>query len=64
MYNKIYRLKEEYFFEDNNSVNIDVDLKFIEKDSELFKFETLNEHQIKRVFWINKEKFYEKKDND
>ena len=64
MYNKIYRLKEEHFFKDNNSISVDVDLKFIEKDGEIFKFETLNEHKIKRVFWINKENVYKKKDND
>tara|TARA_R110001592_G_scaffold92035_7_gene268757 strand:- start:3410 stop:3592 length:183 start_codon:yes stop_codon:yes gene_type:complete len=52
-----YKLKEEFFFEDGNSVSSDVLLKELEEDlsSNMVKIETVSESDVKRIFWANKD---------
>lgn len=52
-----YKLKEEVFFEDGNSISIDIVLKELEQDllKNMIKLETVSEHNVKRIFWANKE---------
>lgn len=52
-----YKLKEELFFEDGNSISTDIVLKELEQDfsQNMIKLETLSEYNVKRIFWANKE---------
>jgi len=52
-----YKLKEEIFFEDGNSISTDVLLREVEKDlsKNMVKLETVSEQNVIRIFWANKE---------
>jgi hypothetical protein len=56
MSKKFYNLKEELFFQDGNTVNEEVSLKILEEDKDGYvKMETVEEHNVKRIFWCKKE---------
>lgn len=52
-----YTLKKEIFFEDGNSISTDIILRQIKIDSrkKIVKLETISEHNVKRIFWADKE---------
>ena len=56
MSKKFYNLKEELFFQDGNTVNEEVSLKILEEDKDGYvKMETVEEHNVKIIFWCKKE---------
>jgi hypothetical protein len=53
---ELYRLKKPFQLQDGNSIDINVDLKKVEEDSDGYiKLETIGEHKVKRVFWAKKD---------
>jgi hypothetical protein len=47
----IFKLKEEVCFQDGNSVEKGTKVKIIKKEDGLVQLETIDEHNMKRVFW-------------
>lgn len=47
----IFKIKEDVYFQDGNSVEKGTKVKIIKKEDGLVQLETIDEHNMKRVFW-------------
>lgn len=59
-----YKLIKEIYFKDNNYVEKNSKLLELERDFEgMIKVSTIEEHNIKRVFWVDKKFLIKFKEN-
>jgi hypothetical protein len=59
-----HKLIKEIYFKDNNCVEKDSKLLELERDFEgMVKVSTVEEHNIKRVFWVDEEFLIKFKEN-
>ena len=47
----IFKIKEDVYFQDGNSVEKGTKVKIVKKEDGLVQLETIDEHNMKRVFW-------------